>query len=69
MHQWPNVKRLLTPFYLPDKAIPPRQTLAETLKTLGLTQAEPARRKHKPVKTIMDDQISEQRTIMGERGT
>jgi HTH-type transcriptional regulator/antitoxin HigA len=36
----------------PDYASPPGDTLAETLETIGMSQAELARRMGRPVKTI-----------------
>jgi addiction module HigA family antidote len=36
----------------PDFAVPPGETLAETLETLGMTQAELAERMGRPLKTI-----------------
>ena len=38
--------------FQPDYAIPPGETLAETLETLGMTQAELAGRMGRPLKTI-----------------
>src|SRR5215471_325607 len=38
----------------PDIAIPPGETLAETLETMGLSQAELARRAGRPVQTISE---------------
>jgi addiction module HigA family antidote len=36
----------------PNFAVPPGETLAETLETLGMTQAELAERMGRPLKTI-----------------
>lgn len=38
--------------YSPDKAVPPGDTLLETIEVLGLSQVELARRMGRPVKTI-----------------
>jgi HTH-type transcriptional regulator / antitoxin HigA len=38
--------------FYPDYASPPGDTLAETLETIGMSQAELARRMGRPVKTI-----------------
>ena len=38
--------------FRPDYAVPPGATLLETIETLGISQAELARRTGRPVKTI-----------------
>jgi HTH-type transcriptional regulator/antitoxin HigA len=40
--------------FVPDYAVPPGETLQETLESLGMNQAELARRTGRPVKTISE---------------
>lgn len=44
--------RKLAATFEPNFAVPPGETLAETLETLGMTQAELAERMSRPLKTI-----------------